>query len=235
MHKPSPAAEIRTRLLRAGFSRNHATRTARELQEHFDELVDEGLRLGLTEPDARREATLRLGSPETLATQFTMRLRQSTFLGRHPSFSFGALAITLTAFWWIAFGSLVSQALGLFTFDPKIHGNVEPRLQTLDLCFDWIRATSYLAVPWLCCFIAQRYFAGWRAALWACLIVAIHNASHFLTVSTTPGHGTVAWGYSLSASKMPPILAIIAPIAVFLLYRAWSLRKQNDTDDLTFC
>src|SRR5688500_1050397 len=132
MRKPSPASEIRSRLVRAVFSRKHATRTARELPEHWDELVDEGIRLGLTASDAQREATLRLGSPDQLATEFTARLQQSTFLGRHPTFSFGMLAITLTALWWVAFGSLVSQALGLFNFDPKIHGNVEPRLQTLD-------------------------------------------------------------------------------------------------------
>jgi hypothetical protein len=237
MRKPSPVAEIRTHLLRAGFSRKHATRTARELQEHWDELVDEGVRLGLSEADAQREATLRLGSPETLATEFSTRLQQSTFLGRHPIFSFGMLALTLTTLWWVGLGSAVAQACGLFNFDPKIHGNVEPRLQMLDLGLGWVRATSYLVVPWLCCFIAERYFAGWRAALWACLIIAIHNATHFLNVTTTPGHGTVAWGYTLSIGSMPALLPIIASLAVFLLYRAWSLRKQNDSEpsDLTFC
>src|SRR5688572_23151 len=113
MRKPSPAADIQKRLLRAGFSRKHAIRTARELQEHWDDLVDEGFRLGLTEADAQREATLRLGSPEELAAEFTTRLQQSSWVGRHPASAFAMLALTLTLLWWIAFGSVAAQACGL--------------------------------------------------------------------------------------------------------------------------
>jgi hypothetical protein len=61
---------------------------------------------------------------------------------------------------------------------------------------------------------------------------------HFMRVaSTTPGHGNVAWGYAFNFANMPSILAIIAPLAVFAIYRAVSLRseKQTENSDPQFC
>src|SRR6185436_5393415 len=96
MRKPSIVGEVRTRLLRAGFSRAYANRAAHELQEHWNEIIDESLRNGLTEWEAEREASMRLGSPAQLAQEFSDRLQKSSWLGRHPSLGFGALALTLT-------------------------------------------------------------------------------------------------------------------------------------------
>jgi hypothetical protein len=227
------ASKVRKRLLRAGFSRTYANRAARELQEHWEELVDEGLRNGLSELDAQHEASARVGSTEKLAQEFAERLQNSSWLARHPSLGFGLLALTLTAVWWVAFGSLAANICGLFsTDDPKISANIGPRLQALGMFFDWIRATSYVAVPWLCCYIAERFFCGWRPALWACLVIAIHNAGHFMHVEGEGAHGTVAWAYRFAFGSMPSLLAIISPVAVFLLYRAWNLRgDEKETND----
>jgi hypothetical protein len=234
MRKPSIGAEIRSRLLRAGFGRVYANRAARELQEHWDEIVEECLRSGIPERDAQKEAANRLGSPDDLANEYTARMQGSSWLGRHPVLGFSVLALALTILWWISFGSLAASVCGVFAASEQN----PPQFELLKASFDWIRATSYLAVPSLCCVVAERYFCGWRAALWGCLVVAIHNAMHFMRVaSTTPGHGNVAWGYAFNFANMPSILAIIAPLAVFAIYQTVSLRseKQNENSNPQFC
>src|SRR3954467_10455754 len=108
MRKPSFGAEIRSRLLRAGFSRVYANRSARELQEHWDEIVDECLRNGLSESAAQNEAATRFGSADALAKEFTARMERSSCLRRHPVLGFSVLALALTILWWVAFGSLTA-------------------------------------------------------------------------------------------------------------------------------
>jgi len=228
MRKRSIALEIRRHLLRAGFSRRYANRSARELQEHWNEIIDECLRNGFSDSEAKNEAAIRLGSADVLAKEFAARMQRSSWLGRHPVIGFSVLALALTILWWISFGSVAANICGLFAANEQN----PPRLDLLKASFDWIRATSYLFVPWLCCYVAERYFCGWRSALWGCLVVAMHNAMHFMRVaSTTPGHGNVAWGYGFNFANMPSILATIAPLAIFAIYRAYSLRAENQTED----
>jgi hypothetical protein len=238
MRKAAIASEVQRRLLQHGFSRSYAQRAARELQEHWEELIEEGLRNGLSQMEAQREALARMGPTEELAKEFCARMQNSSWLGRYPSLGFGLMALTLTILWWVGFGSLGAEVCGLFsTSDPKIAATISPRLQALDVWFDWIRGTSYLVVPGLCCYVAERYHCGWRPALWACLLVAIHNAMHFLRITNGGAHGSVAWGYSFNFASMPSLLAIVAPLAVFGLYRAWSLRgeKENNDSGPTYC
>src|SRR5437868_10492256 len=111
MHrKSSVAIEVRKRLLRAGMSRAYAMRSAQELQDHWLDMIDEEMRSGLTEREAESEATARLGSGETLAAEFSARMRESSWLGRNPSFGFAMLALVLTIVWWAGFGSLAVNA-----------------------------------------------------------------------------------------------------------------------------
>jgi hypothetical protein len=232
MLKLSSAIELRKRLLRAGFTRAHANRAALELQEHWEDMVEEGLRAGLNKDEAEREASTRVGSPEALTHEFVARLENSSWLGRYPTFGFAMLALTLTILWWVTIGSAAAQYCGLFA-----HGIKTPeQSETLAFCFDWMRALSFIVLPWLCCHIGDRYFCGWRASLWACLVLAIHNAAHFFEITGAGEHGTVTLGYTFTTAG-PPLLPIIAPLAVFALHRAWMLRDQFDSEDSgpTFC
>jgi len=234
MRKPSFGAEIRSRLLRAGFSRVYANRSARELQEHWDEIVAECLRNGLSESAAQNQAATRLGSADALANEFTARMERSSWLGRHPVLGFALLGLALTILWWVSFGSLAASLCGLFAASEQN----PPRMETFKASFDWIRATSYIAVPWLCCYIAEHYFCGWRPALWGCLVVAIHNAMHFMRLSyVARAHGNVTWGYGFNFAAMPSILAIVSPLAVFAIYRVFNLRaeKRNDIYEPKAC
>lgn len=229
MRKLSLIAEVRNRLLRAGFAQAYADRTARELQEHWSEIVDEGLRAGLTRAESEREASKRLGSSESLADEFIACLQNSSWLGRYPTFGFAALALALTVLWWLAVGSAVAQFCGLFSDAPSAKG-ATPKFDHLAIWFDWLRTLSYVVVPWLCCHIASRFFSGWRPALWACLVLAIHNGSQFFTISGSGDHGNVAIGYTFGMNG-PSLLPILAPLAVFALHRAWTLRDQFNSED----
>jgi hypothetical protein len=235
MPKTSLITEVRNRLLRAGFSSTYANRAARELHEHCAEIIDEGLRLGLTQAEAEREAFNRLGSSEALADEFIVRLQSSSWLGRYPTIGFAVLALALTVLWWVGVGSAVAQYCGLFSDAPSANG-AAPKFDRVEILFDWVRTLSYVAVPWLCCHIASRYFCGWRPSLWACLVLAIHNGAQFFTISGAGDHGNVAIGYTFGTNG-PPLLPIIAPLAVFALHRAWSLRDQFQSEDSgpTFC
>lgn len=232
MLKLSQAIELRKRLLRAGFARAYANRAALELQEHWEDMVEEGARAGLNKDEAKREASTRVGSPEALTSQFVARLEKSSWLGRYPTLGFALLALMLTIVWWVAIGSAAAQYCGLFA-----EGIKSPQQSDkLALCFDWVRALSFVVLPWLCCIIADRYFCGWRAGLWACLVLSLHNAAHFFQVTNAGEHGTVMMGYTLSTAG-PSLLPIIAPLAVFALHRMWMLRDQFNSEDSgpTFC
>ena len=233
MRNSSLPAEVRTRLLRAGFSRAYANRAARELHEHWSEIVDEGLASGLTQIQAEQEASNRLGPSGPLAAEFIARLQKSFWLGRNPTFAFGMLALTLTILWWILIGSAAAQFGGLFSKSSTIGTS---KFDRLSLYFDWVRTISYVAVPWLCCHIAERFFCGWRPALWACLVIAIHNAAHFFELTGSGDHGNVKIGYGFSMAG-PALLPILAPLAVFALHRAWMMRDEFNSKDSgpTFC
>src|SRR3954470_12660904 len=172
MRKISMPKEVRKRLLRAGFARSYANRTAQELQEHWKEIVEEALTAGASREEAKAEAAARLGSPESLANELIERMQQSSWLGRNPTFGFGMIAIMLTLLWWILLGSLAANFCGLFASDPKTATDVPIKLEALDFFFGWIRSASYITLPWLCCHISERYCCGWRPALWACLVLA---------------------------------------------------------------
>src|SRR5688572_24957535 len=87
------SGEVRRRLLREGFSRTYANRTARELQEHWEEIVEERVADGVSEGEAIEEASRRLGSAETIAEELCLRMRDSSWLGRNPTFGFLMVAL----------------------------------------------------------------------------------------------------------------------------------------------
>lgn len=226
MRKSSTPLEVRKRLLRHGFGRAYADRTARELEDHWDEVIGSLLAAGMSLDEAETEAVRRLGSAKALADELTLRMRQSSWLGRYPTLAFAMIALTLTMIWWVSFGSLAASFCGIFRDTPAIGPRLPLKMDLLADCFDWIRASSYVVLPSLCCHIADRFACGWRPALWACLVLSVHNAMHVFRVSGGGEHGNVAWGYSFHFDSMPGLIPIFTPIAVFALWRAWNFRDE---------
>ncbi len=76
--------DIRNRLQVAGIAPAGAARMIAELDDHLEDLVEEGRRLGLDAKEARQYAMQRLGAPEQIAAQASRHDELKTWSGRHP-------------------------------------------------------------------------------------------------------------------------------------------------------
>jgi hypothetical protein len=229
MHKPDVVADVRRRLLRNGFAHRYANGVARELEDHWVDLVEENLRQGHTRVEAEAQANAHLGDARVLAEDFSARMRQTSWLGRHPALGFSLLAIFATVLWWGLWLAAAGSATGVVGWRPAFLA-VAPRFDLMISCVEWIRIASYIAIPWFICFVAHRYHCGWKPALWGCLIVAAHNSTHDFSITGPPGHGSIAWGYSFS-SNGPELFAVLAPVGVFIISMLWNLRPERAEDD----
>ena len=223
MREPEFLMQVWRGLLRQGFGRRYAARAAAELEEHRLDLVEEGLRQGLVQSEAESRANAEVGDANCLVREFTVRLRQSTWLGRHPIAGFAAIGILGTLLWWAVLLLMAGTACGLVTW-----GQPKPATLSLDrfsTCADWIRSGSYVLVPWMICLIGRRYHCGWKAALWGCAIVGVHNALNFFVVSGPVGSGSMSWGYTFNFGNGLAWLPMLSPIAVFAIDFAWNIRS----------
>src|SRR5689334_12282895 len=113
------AAEVRRRLLNEGFGRTYASRAARELCEHWEDLVDESIRQRLSRAEGEKHANLHLRSSQQVGDQLAARLRETSWLGRNPTVGFAALALFTTYLWWFVLMMAAGAATGLWTWGDK--------------------------------------------------------------------------------------------------------------------
>ncbi|HUR45099.1 MAG TPA: hypothetical protein VMZ27_04405, partial [Candidatus Saccharimonadales bacterium] len=83
MSKRAWCSVIHSRLARHGVPSHQIERLLVELNEHWEELHEAGLRRGLPPADADAEADKLLGEPEQLAAAAINGFRQSSWIGRH--------------------------------------------------------------------------------------------------------------------------------------------------------
>lgn len=226
---PKPAldtvAEVRRRLLRKGFARSYANRTAAELREHWEDLVDEAIRQGLNRQEAAAQANERLGESAALAEELSASMQSSSWFGRFPTLGFAWLVLTTTIVWWAVLLFALFAASGAISWNLQIQRDSKPNLDLVFAGIEWIRLGSYLAGPLVCCLVAQRYLCGWPGALWGCLIASIHGAAHYFNAKGESGSGIIEWGYSFSPAG-PPLLPIFLPLAVFAAWTIWNRRDE---------
>lgn len=218
-------AAFRRRLIREGAPRSYADRATRELREHWEDLLAEAERQGLTGAEAEADATRRLGESEALAAELFEARRSASVLARFPTLSFSVLAIVTTVVWWAMCLALTGWATGALSYDAKTSAGPSPMPGIL-AGVELARWTSYVAAPLLCCYIAREFFCGWRPALWGCAVIALHNAGHFFKVTGEMGAATAQWGYSFGPTLIPNVLGIVAPLAVFALFWIWHRRDD---------
>ena len=77
-------AELHEQLLEHGIRPDCARRATFELQDHYDDIVEERIASGTSEEDARRDAAAALGTVETLVAGMTARRELKTWIYQFP-------------------------------------------------------------------------------------------------------------------------------------------------------
>lgn len=80
----APIRDLQRHLLRSGVSTRYARRTATELNEHFDDLMQEAIADGLTEHAAVNVSYERLGDLRKIAAEIICRNELKTWVYRYP-------------------------------------------------------------------------------------------------------------------------------------------------------
>ena len=75
---------LRKYLLRSGIALRHVQRTQLELDEHFDDLVEDAMALGLDRGEAERRAVQELGSMDVIAAEICARPELRSWAASYP-------------------------------------------------------------------------------------------------------------------------------------------------------
>src|SRR6202012_5807404 len=95
---PQPSFDhLSERLLRAGIAPRHVHRYARELSDHFDDLVREGIADGTGRELAETKAASRLGHEDELAHAMLSLPEMRSLTSRYPWAVFGLGPVVLLA------------------------------------------------------------------------------------------------------------------------------------------
>src|ERR1700744_526711 len=95
---PQPSFDhLSERLLRAGIAPRHVRRYARELSDHFDDLVQEAIAGGAARSLSETRALSRLGHDDDLAEAMLVRPELRSLTSRYPWAVFGLGPVVLLA------------------------------------------------------------------------------------------------------------------------------------------
>ncbi len=76
--------QLQNRLLRSGIAPRHVRRTVKELEDHYDDLVEQRLRDGMDVPQAGAEARAALGSVDDIVAAVRARPELRSWAFRYP-------------------------------------------------------------------------------------------------------------------------------------------------------
>ncbi len=77
-------ADLGRRLMQSGIAARHVDRALFELEDHYADLVEEGLETGMSSDDARARAIARLGDPGEFVRQMRARPELRSWAFRYP-------------------------------------------------------------------------------------------------------------------------------------------------------
>jgi len=114
---------LRLKLIRGGVAAKYVSRTVEELKAHFEDLVFQCSKEGISKEEAQSRALQSLGDVDVIATEVLAKPELRTYTWRHPIITFilGPVAVSLISY-------LVSFLLivGIFTALPGI-ANMNPQ------------------------------------------------------------------------------------------------------------
>jgi hypothetical protein len=82
---PSPEFDrLRAQLINSGVAPRHVARAILELRDHLEDIESEGIKQGLSQDAAKRLANARIGTLESIASQYLEKAELKHWLCRHP-------------------------------------------------------------------------------------------------------------------------------------------------------
>ena len=226
-----PAApEIRAALSDAGLAPRAARRAAAEIEDHYRQLLAEGLARGETAELAGAQAARRLGSLQTIVAGYAERPELLAWSRRRPAVCFTLLPL-------LGYATLFAASLGLLV---ALGRALEPALRGVHLSPQGthrIGLAAQILLLWifpLMVSITVGLFASKRRApLWfpAAGIVCIGILSSLLNVDLTITGGTpsgqVGAGIGFSTEELPQTLTHTLVLAVLALVSLWRVSRRR--------
>jgi hypothetical protein len=225
-------ARLNERLLCGGIAPRHVRRYIAELRDHFDDLVDDGVRGGATRADAQAEAQRRLGSEDELAHVMMERPELRALTKRHPWAVFGLGPVVLLA------GGLAAAILlegGALTLIGAVYRNphhLPPPSWFMDALAAWnalptIAGPLVIAGFLLLAGLRLGVSRGWIAT--GVIVTCVLGGFQELTFTETGYHGEL----ELASGLVPPFphmtLGIVRATINLLLVgsAAWILSRRR--------
>jgi hypothetical protein len=176
MHDMAVIGQFQRRLVELGCPTAKLREQVRELADHHQDLKDEALRDGLSEPEAAARADAQLGDTVRLAEKCVALLRQSSWWGRHPIIGFCFLPLfAFVPAWFLGGGILAGMcwllarifgpaysfdedAAHALSLDPTAFNNFAHPLNaaltffaalSVGLLFFWLARRSAVGMKWV--------------------------------------------------------------------------------------
>jgi uncharacterized membrane protein HdeD (DUF308 family) len=240
--------ELRSELRRQGLPLAYITRLLSELDDHYEDLLEErstsmgAARKLQTESISQENVHTRLGEPAQLALFAAERYHSRSFWGRHQLMTFVLGPLPLLMLFWVAAAYAVDgtgtgiayvceHVFGLKdeTFVPKDHLWAQAVMM---VAFSWLMiAVCPLAVAGLLCRIARRNAVSWWWPVVACALLAI--VAGFLTVSyrlaLEPHEGMMMMGANFGSTPRWFLLTYLPKFAVAMCVGLLLVKRAQQT------
>jgi hypothetical protein len=177
---PDFIEQLRRRLVELGCPFAQVGRLVREVADHREDLMQDGLTEGLSGMDAKVRAEARLGDPKSLAKDLMQALRHGSWWSRHYLIGFCLLPLVSVPVLWALLLCLdlsVEFALGYGWDDKKLHAAADNPVTFHHLVMA-LQGTDYLAmalVTLFFCWLARRSAVSFRWMVTACVICSIYS------------------------------------------------------------
>ena len=238
---------LRSELRRRGLPRAYIERLVAELDDHFNDLLEErstsmgaARKLHIDHQDLeQQDLQQRLGEPAQLAIFAAEQYHARSFWGRHPlvTYLLGPLPLLVACFFayglafWAA--TWVISAVGTYVLGWTEATFANPAdliwLQAVLLALLCWYATVFppLTAAWLLCRTCRRNALAWRWPVIGCTLLAI-VCGMFQTsynIATEPNKGQFMLGLDIATSsawllRFLPKFAIALAIGLLLIHRA---------------
>ena len=228
-----PFENLREALLRMGVAPRHVRRAVLELDGHFRQLVQAGLRRGDGEEVARVAARQLLGTDEALISRYAGMPELRAWCSRRPVVWF--TLVPLISFIALFAGTLAILGLSAelmtgYLHHVRVSALVSSRIDwAAQLFFLWVLPLSIAAVFAILAY-RQRVVLHWPVAGIAivCCLVSLLNVSLVLKGGEPPG--SMGAGIGISLQSLPRQMAHAGSIMALVVVPWWIVWRRHRLD-----